>query len=185
MSLKLFFFEPLPCQEPWNCEIGTGLAQQRPAKVHSVLMPLVFFYGLLLLLRKFAKNCKASLANLARIAVWKRTWSKEKQQFCCQRYGRACEEEGLESSEGSERRLVEERAPDKTLPGLPVFDKIYDCRVGLSEWANVWSDTKKEWCCKHEHLGCAPYLCVGDAAWQQSFPVHTRNRSRHCCSITS
>jgi len=32
--------------------------------------------------------------------------------------------------------------------------KPYHCEVALNNWETAWSLRKREWCCKHEHLGC-------------------------------
>jgi hypothetical protein len=36
----------------------------------------------------------------------------------------------------------------------------YDCQSGKSRWQWGWSDGKKEWCCKHERVGCVTSITL-------------------------
>lgn len=60
--------------------------------------------------------------------------------------------------------------------------RAYDCDSGISDFARIWSEAKKAWCCKWEHRGCAPavsYDCEsGYATWQEDWSLF---RKAWCC----
>lgn len=35
-----------------------------------------------------------------------------------------------------------------------VIDHSYDCQKGLSDWHQLWSHSKRAWCCSHHNSGC-------------------------------
>jgi len=37
-------------------------------------------------------------------------------------------------------------------------DVPYDCTRGYSDFVRGWTAAKKDWCCKHERLGCPSAL---------------------------
>lgn len=60
--------------------------------------------------------------------------------------------------------------------------RAYDCDAGISDFARIWSEAKKAWCCRFEHRGCAPavsYDCEsGYATWQEDWSLF---RKAWCC----
>eukprot|EP00929_Paragymnodinium_shiwhaense_P022475 TRINITY_DN14355_c0_g1_i1.p1 TRINITY_DN14355_c0_g1~~TRINITY_DN14355_c0_g1_i1.p1 ORF type:complete len:1588 (-),score=276.87 TRINITY_DN14355_c0_g1_i1:155-4918(-) len=38
--------------------------------------------------------------------------------------------------------------------GAPVDDEQFDCKLMADNWRLLWSQRKKEWCCKNSELGC-------------------------------
>merc|ERR1712232_1147674 len=66
----------------------------------------------------------------------------------------------------------------KTATGLGAE---YDCEAGLAKWKKGWSDSKKDWCCKHEKKGCEdPFDCeAGLDNWQKGW---ADKKKTWCCA---
>eukprot|EP00931_Biecheleriopsis_adriatica_P024957 TRINITY_DN1543_c0_g1_i7.p1 TRINITY_DN1543_c0_g1~~TRINITY_DN1543_c0_g1_i7.p1 ORF type:complete len:580 (+),score=78.22 TRINITY_DN1543_c0_g1_i7:94-1740(+) len=78
--------------------------------------------------------------------------------------------------------------PSPTLPPKIVTKYKYkymnpekpDCEDGYYHWKDMWSDTKKEWCCEHENKAC--YDCeAGRDEWRHRWSHH---KKVWCCKLT-
>jgi len=102
---------------------------------------------------RFGYDCTAGYLD------WQSLWSVDKQNFCCEHSGRACQTTSRSST---------------TLPPRPY---VYDCRAGEQNWQAGWSVSKKAYCCTHAGTGCpeqpttsAPYDCeAGFWNWQKGW----------------
>jgi len=72
-------------------------------------------------------NCADGFAN------WQAGWSVAKKEWCCQKHGKGCADQGAATSS----------AP-------------YDCDAGFANWQAGWSVPKKAWCCSNVGKGCPP-----------------------------
>ena len=96
----------------------------------------------------FAYDCHAGYSN------WYFGWSHHKKEWCCHHESRGCPG----TWHGSYHLHVHVEHGVGHAHG-----HIYDCEAGYSNWMQGWSDSKKDWCCSHEHKGCVKYHCTGDA----------------------
>lgn len=82
-------------------------------------------------------------------------------------------------------------------PASVELSKAHDCQANHSHWHQRWSDDKKSWCCKHEHVGCTKeassrtYNCnAGFSNWKQEWAADKAawcctNEGRGCASSTT
>ena len=93
-------------------------------------------------------NCHAGYSN------WYFGWSEHKKAWCCHHADLGCPG----TWHGSYHLHVH------VTHGVGhAHGRIYDCDAGFSNWMQGWSDSKKDWCCSHEHKGCVKYHCSGHA----------------------
>jgi len=59
----------------------------------------------------------------------------------------------LPSAERAAERAREE-GPTTTVAATTAKAESFDCDYALAEWETVWSDNKKEWCCREKDVGC-------------------------------
>ena len=91
-------------------------------------------------------NCRAGYSN------WYFGWSHHKKVWCCHHTNRGCPG----TWHGSYHLHMH------VMHGVGhAHGRIYDCAAGFSNWMQGWSDSKKDWCCSHEHKGCVKYHCTG------------------------
>ena len=96
-------------------------------------------------------NCQAGYSN------WYFGWSKHKKAWCCHHEHRGCPG----TWHGSYHLHMH------VMHGVGhAHGRIYDCAAGFSNWMQGWSDSKKDWCCSHEHKGCVKYHCNGHVPWR-------------------
>ncbi|CAE7553299.1 unnamed protein product [Symbiodinium natans] len=109
----------------------------------------------------FAYNCRAGYSN------WYFGWSHHKKVWCCHHTNRGCPG----TWHGSYHLHMH------VMHGVGhAHGRIYDCAAGFSNWMQGWSDSKKDWCCSHEHKGCVKYHCTGHAGqWDTA-------KSAWCCA---
>ena len=101
----------------------------------------------------FAYNCRAGYSN------WYFGWSHHKKVWCCHHTNRGCPG----TWHGSYHLHMH------VMHGVGhAHGRIYDCAAGFSNWMQGWSDSKKDWCCSHEHKGCVKYHCTGHVPWTQN-----------------
>ena len=98
----------------------------------------------------FKYNCHAGFSN------WYFGWSHHKKAWCCSHAGRGCP--GTWHGSYHLHMHVEHGVGH-------AHGRIYDCDAGFSNWMQGWSDSKKDWCCSHEHRGCVKYHCTGHVPW--------------------
>lgn len=112
---------------------------------------------------------------------WERGWSNAKKVYCCLHAQRACP-----------------TAPPPTpvtttlQPRLVVRQAVppIDCQTRPANWADVWTSSEKDWCCRSDGVGCAapvpapppppppPYNCNFETSWQTSWHQGKRD---YCC----
>lgn len=78
---------------------------------------------------------------------WKKSWSPAKKAYCCREYKRGCAED-----EGQQRPIA----------GANATGKPYKCTD--SKDAEAWSFAMRQWCCKHEDVGCPSKLPGGETS---------------------
>jgi len=55
----------------------------------------------------------------------------------------------------------------------------YDCAMDWENWEVVWTDAKKEWCCKHKQIGCPDAVRTGRGSeWGDVTDQNSRRRRR-------
>jgi len=143
--------------------------------------------------------------------TWQTSWGRQKKQYCCSAYGRGCEVRTQIVSTTAQApstipRAMVVKPPALTLP-QPLPNPVpvpapaasvaatattppdYDCAAGLSNWIAGWSDSKKDWCCRHTGAGCGvvpttttcpPQDCnAGFSNWQAGW---TPEKKAWCCT---
>jgi hypothetical protein len=89
-------------------------------------------------------DCEADLENFAH------KWPSDKKSYCCSREGKGCADSTGVGNEPHAPAAMRGTASAVELPGPVPFQ----CHNGLASQAWGWSDTKKEWCCRHQNLAC-------------------------------
>lgn len=96
-----------------------------------------------------AEDCLSGFLN------WQTEWSDTRKKWCCRHRNLGCgsRDEALQKKDGTAT------AADHGSDG---FSTKYDCATDLLFWKQLWSYERKDWCCKHEALGC--YECTSEPA---------------------
>jgi len=118
-----------------------------------------------------AYDCQAALRN------WEAEWSEEKKIWCCQHELLGCPTAAAAPATQTPAATPVTAAPSKSVevaaepattaagPAAPAVEPAaqaeaaagedaFDCQAALRNFEAEWSDEKKSWCCKREHLGC-------------------------------
>eukprot|EP00931_Biecheleriopsis_adriatica_P100411 TRINITY_DN75736_c0_g1_i1.p1 TRINITY_DN75736_c0_g1~~TRINITY_DN75736_c0_g1_i1.p1 ORF type:complete len:1127 (+),score=156.89 TRINITY_DN75736_c0_g1_i1:360-3383(+) len=104
---------------------------------------------------------------------WKKGWSDEKKAYCCKHDKKGCP--GDPEEFGDEMTTPTSYDCDKDASLLVAAGREwccknkpsskacpYDCHAGLSKWQTGFSEDKKNWCCKYQHLACSQHGEVVD-----------------------
>ncbi|CAK9102766.1 unnamed protein product [Durusdinium trenchii] len=94
-------------------------------------------------------------------------WSDHKKGWCCERQGMGCPGTWHGSYHISTHMVH----------GVGhAHGRIYDCNAGFSNWMQGWSDSKKDWCCKHNAKGCQKFHCSGSTG------MWAADKREWCCA---
>mmetsp|Transcript_112590 Transcript_112590/g.223821 ORF Transcript_112590/g.223821 Transcript_112590/m.223821 type:complete len:340 (+) Transcript_112590:52-1071(+) len=72
-------------------------------------------------------------------------WSVGKRAWCCAHAHRGCPVAGATTPTTTPKPIVPTACPCPP----------QDCNIAFQNWRAAWSPIKKNWCCQHEHKGCA------------------------------
>lgn len=99
-------------------------------------------------------NCSSGYDN------WVSKWSLGKRFYCCLRTHRGCPTPPPRATAQPARALAR-RQPPAAEGASPVAARetgsrvLFDCYLGFSEWKKTWSESKRDWCCRHGGRGCS------------------------------
>lgn len=136
---------PTPTPLPYDCSVGLGnLWAVWPAPKHAWCCRNK---NLGCPTTPPPMDCSAGFSN------WVAGWSMAKKTWCCTHAGRGC-------PTVAPPKPTPHPAPPQTprpepLP-KPTTSWPFYCQVGRKHWVKGWSDSKKAWCCHHEHFACHP-----------------------------
>mmetsp|Transcript_26494 Transcript_26494/g.57511 ORF Transcript_26494/g.57511 Transcript_26494/m.57511 type:complete len:417 (-) Transcript_26494:61-1311(-) len=98
------------------------------------------------------------------MVTWETAWSAGKKAWCCLHEQTGCprDYDCNEGSPDSWTPMKRDACSTTTTRHTTTELEIYDCGVGYEHWQSMWTQEKKNWCCRHHEKGCPDSAPIDD-----------------------